>query len=545
MFLLDFVFKLDVVQRTVAASAGFLMLVWYLRRTAWPYLKMRDSALQTALDVERIHGIDSHLVAALQFETPDDARRSSPQLEQAVIQAARAVSQDLDTFAGFRFRPTVRRLLILSAAVIGITVAATSLPRHASAFLKRLVWQPARYPTETVVQNVVINGQIVLKQARDDTQPRPLACPEGAPVEFSVQTTGAAPEQGILRLAGPDGQPMRTISLTPDRDAPINSSGDRGTRAYHGTLRRLVTPLTYQIYLGDTWTDSAEIDMIARPKIDLAARVQPPRYTGVANSVERSVRQLSVLEGSQVGFQLSSTNGKRIRTVELSWEAGSDVSSHRFVQADGAGFEWVLRPEQTVFADLQDELRFEVQVTDEDGLGLERPLSGIIVVQKDRPPSVAIRSIHRVVLPDAEPVIDFQIVDDFAIDSAVLHVRSNSVQPGTTTDVDPDPDASREFSRRFEIPIGDAPIAAERLPLDGQYALDLARFALQKDDQLTLTLEVMDGRGDTDGASSYSEPLILQITDEQGVLAAISQADERAERDLSEIIRRQLEVGQR
>lgn len=126
VFLLDFLLELDVMQRMVAVGVGLLMLGWILRRSAWPYLRERESELGAALQVERQHGIDDQLVAALQFEKPDADRRGSLQLESAVIARARDLSQDLDVFAGFKYRPMFRRaaaflaVLVVAAGVIAV-----------------------------------------------------------------------------------------------------------------------------------------------------------------------------------------------------------------------------------------------------------------------------------------------------------------------------------------------------------------------------------------------------------------------------------------
>ena len=545
IFFFDFLFKLDVVQRAFAIGTGLLILGWFLRRAAWPYLRVRESELQTALHIERQHGIDDQLIAALQFEISDAARRSSPQLELAVIQDARAVSQDLDTMSGFQYRPVVRRGVTFLVAALVTVGAMANFPDHARAFFKRLVWLSVRYPTATVVQRVVINREEVLTHARDMTLPRPIDCAEGESVDFLIQTSGAVAEQGSLRLAALDGQELRTIRLTPQLDPTMGSDSGSETRTYHGQLRRLVTPLRYQIYLGDTWTDPAEIRMIARPIVDFAARVQPPQYTAAGASFIRSVRQLSVPEGSAVRFQLSSTNNKRLRAAVLSGHSLNGESSYQFVQADAEGLQWVLPPEQTMFAAVRDEIRFEVQVTDEDGLALEYPLGGVLSVLRDRAPSVVIHSIHRVVLPHAEPIIDFQVADDFAVAAAILHVRSKRVEPGNAGDDSPDLQPQIDHPERLEISLGASPVPIGRLPLDGHYALDLAELALEKDDQITLIVEVIDSRGDLPGVSSFSEPLILLVSDERGVLAAISEVDEQTERSLSEVIQRQLEVGGR
>jgi hypothetical protein len=72
---------------------------------------------------------------------------------------------------------------------------------------------------------------------------------------------------------------------------------------------------------------------------------------------------------------------------------------------------------------------------------------------------------------------------------------------------------------------------------------------LEKGDRVRLTLEVVDYRGEDDeglavGESCLCDPLVLEISDESGVLAAISEADERSEQRLTDIIKRQLGIGE-
>jgi hypothetical protein len=64
-----------------------------------------------------------------------------------------------------------------------------------------------------------------------------------------------------------------------------------------------------------------------------------------------------------------------------------------------------------------------------------------------------------------------------------------------------------------------------------------------------LTLEVTDYRGENEagevvGQTHHSDALVLEISDESGVLAAISSADERSEQRLTDIIKRQLGIGE-
>jgi hypothetical protein len=71
----------------------------------------------------------------------------------------------------------------------------------------------------------------------------------------------------------------------------------------------------------------------------------------------------------------------------------------------------------------------------------------------------------------------------------------------------------------------------------------LAALGLTKGDQVRVTLKATDYRGAGKGQSSTSEPIVLDITDEAGILAALSETDERSAKQLETIIERQLGVG--
>ena len=83
--------------------------------------------------------------------------------------------------------------------------------------------------------------------------------------------------------------------------------------------------------------------------------------------------------------------------------------------------------------------------------------------------------------------------------------------------------------------------------------MPLAGLKLAKGDRVKLTLEATDYRGENEqgepagrmpvGTVQASEPLVLEISDESGVLAAITEADPRSEEQLNEIIKRQLGIG--
>jgi hypothetical protein len=98
---------------------------------------------------------------------------------------------------------------------------------------------------------------------------------------------------------------------------------------------------------------------------------------------------------------------------------------------------------------------------------------------------------------------------------------------------------------------GGEPMLAKRLPATGKRSLSMASIKppgkttpLGKGDRVRIVLEAEDWRGDAAGKIVRSEPITLEISDEAGVLAAISEADQRSEERLTDIIKRQLGIGE-
>jgi hypothetical protein len=96
---------------------------------------------------------------------------------------------------------------------------------------------------------------------------------------------------------------------------------------------------------------------------------------------------------------------------------------------------------------------------------------------------------------------------------------------------------------RVEIPLPATPLTGQTLPYQGEFRFDLAPLALEKGDLLKLMVEASDYRGSAPGRSQLSEPLYLEISDEIGVLTAITQTDERLESELGDVIQQQLRAG--
>lgn len=611
VFLIDFVFEMDVVQRLIVMALGVVASGWVFRRYTLPMLGRAETNTDMALLVEREHRIDSDLVAALQFESPQASGWGSRQLEDAVIEKVASIGRGLNVFAGFSPAPMMSRAAMLLATVVVLVGLALAFPRHAAVFFERLALGGQHYPSMTKIDQVLINGQTVLLRGEHGTLPIAANSPEGQPVRFLIQCSGRLPTTGRATLRSPNGQkrPLEVQLLSLERrrasladaasrisdaidDANVATDGpwrnkiaamlwldapaaakwiDEGdarsgldsavaeienvlaqwpgkaqrTAVFDGRLARLVEPVSYQLYLGDAWTDSAAIDMTPLPIVEPRFNPRPPKYAATANSdpMDPGARQLSVLEGSAVDIAIQCTNNKTLTAAWLSLKTADEPRRFELARDDQDGKHWHLPIENTPFEFVQRELRFEIQVTDEHGLHLETPIRGYIRIKADRPPICSAGIVHRVVLPTAKPVIEYRANDDYGIASLVLHAQIERYErPGEILDEGDEGPERVDERQSFPILAVSPPATAERMPLSGQFEMDLASLDLMKGDRLKLTMEATDYRGDADGQTYLSDPLLLEISDESGVLAAVGKADENAEEQLGRVLDQQFEV---
>jgi hypothetical protein len=133
----------------------------------------------------------------------------------------------------------------------------------------------------------------------------------------------------------------------------------------------------------------------------------------------------------------------------------------------------------------------------------------------------------RSVMPEAHPKIFYGATDDYGLGK--LRLRRSVIRQGT---LEPE-----------ELPPVDLPV--ENKPsYQGSSILDFKSLKLNKGDQLRVTIEAIDDRGQFEGKSSSSDPLVFSVTDKQGVYEAMLESDKLSDRQLDAIIRRQLGIGE-
>jgi hypothetical protein len=622
VFLLDLVFDLAVPQRVVVLLLAAGAVSWVYWRLTRPLLGRCEDEIEMALLVERQQRIDSDLVAALQFDSPDSKSWGSPWLAGAVVDHVAAEGSRLNVLEGLSRRQAGRRLAILAACLLVVIGGAIVAPGHMLAFGNRMLLGSRHYPTRTRIEQVIVNRVAVLTGDAPTAAPRDAKAAQGRPVGFVVECSGQLPREGSVEVsaAGPHGGrtrlPLKVLSLderlarlreatnklneamagrggeialpwrdeilslvrvdAPDAIAPLAAAkheadlpavaaavvsaceGWPGARARKsvlvGELGRLNDDVSYKITAGDAWTDAARVRMIPLPIVELAINPRPPEYAAArAPKPDASGRQLAVLEGSSIDLAARST-----KPIASAWLTLQKVSGPARIDLAPHGADrltWSPPAGQSPIAKLREELRYELQVIDDDGLSLETPIRGTIRIRPDQPPTAVAEVVHKVVLPSAEPVVAYRAGDDYGISELTLVIdvergrdkvvaaTANEIQLPENGDIAPAAQASSE-SHRYKVLAVQRPVSGEALPLTGQYAAALSPLKLAKGDRIRLTLEVTDYRGENEGAVQRSDPLVLEISDESGVLAAISQSDQRSVEQLSEIIKRQLGIGE-
>jgi hypothetical protein len=513
---IDWFLEMSRAQRVVSLVLALGTLVWAVRRYTLPWLGQREDEVQIALLVERQEQIDSDLVAALEFESADAAAWGSEQLQQAVIQQGARIGEGLDIGRGLSFRQLLRRVAALAAIVALWAGIACWSPEIMFTFFHRLLLSAQRYPSRTLIESITINDQSIDPQAPGRA---PFKLAYGSAVRFTIVCSGKLPSSGQAELTVvPDG-PQATVPLQPDRHK-------RGV--YRGELARLVESVEFRLLSGDASTERGQLLVVSPPTADLEMEVAPPSYTGLGgpSKVAAGLRQVPVIEGSRVNVRIRSD--KRLRQATLAIE-GRQFALRREESAGGRADSWTLDAAGTPLAAVIEEIRYTIQVEDLDGLHLQQPLQGVIRPEPDQPPQISGSIVTPKVLPTARPTIRYVASDDYGL-ARVAIVRQVIHADGQTSEEQVEiykPASEKALQRKIE----------------DRYALDLAPLKLAKGDQVKVVLQAVDFRGPRPGQATLSEPMVFQVTDQQGILTMMMESDRQSAEQLKKMIHDQLGVG--
>jgi hypothetical protein len=491
--------------------------VWFAWKKFGPAWGNRDDAIDTALRFERRRGIDADLVAALQFDEfaargDFESQYGSSRLAGAVVDQVAAARREWNfSEEPVDAAPRRRRLGFVALMLLGI-VATIAYPRHAAVFVQRMLLGSAHYPSNTQIAMLTVNGRPVLPASASgkDAAAPAIVVPLGRPLNFELQTSGALSETVRIELTGEKGA-VALLELA----AVVGES-----HRFQGVLPALVESVQGRATAGDAYTEPFELAASALPTVTVTLEVSPPAYAADSPLDVPPPGRLhaAVLEGSDVAIHVAST-GKPLAEVVLTH---GDVE-YRF-ERDGDDRRWRLDPPGTEFANIARPIEFTIDAVDADGFHLSEPLRGSLAMRADQPPTVAADVVTKYVLPTGRPSILYQAADDLGVQS--LTIERQIVRIDGTSQSDSVP-----------LPL---PVDQPRTAPTGKFPLELSGLQLHKGDKVTVTLVARDRGGDLGRAPARSEPFTLEVTDEQGLYAAMAETDQRSALKMDEIIQKQL-----
>jgi hypothetical protein len=547
IFALDWCFQrnVDFLQRILLEGVAAAAVLWAVVRFVRPWLGQREDDTEMALLVERQAGIDSDLVAALQFESPDAANWGSPQLERAVIGRVAVEQKNLDVTTALPRKPLMRRLKWL-VAIVGLwALLVLVAPGYVRVFFERLAFGTEHYPTRTTLVSISVNGQTIDLPASDKLTVH-VACDQ--PVHFEVATAGSQPSAGRVEIYAQAGGPAALVPL--DLAAGGESEAPQGV--YRGTFARLSQPASCQIFVGDAWTDPLSLSVTPLPVVEIEVEIVPPDYARrTADATQkrpRGMREFSVLAGSEVRLTLDCDRPVKSAEVTI---AGKTYPMKRADSVSGREA-WTLATAGTPLAAVAADVRYAIQIHDLEGQTLEHPLEGSISIEADLPPVIAAKTRSPIVLATGSPNIHYEAADDHALSGIWLTWEAiagdiPSAEGGPAGKPDHPAGAASPPAEKREGRIevcgfkpGEAPLTRE-----GDFPLALQSLPLKPGDTLKVTFHASDYRGPAAAATTDADPpLVFQVTDLAGFEASMFESDQKSESALEDIRKKHSGLGE-
>lgn len=515
-FLLDWTTNLSFISRFLLLLAFIGVIIAAVTKWVWPQFQQHESLEQMALLVERQHRIDSDLVAALEFESPQAQTWGSSRLSTAVIDYVAEFSPGLNVFEGFRWKPLPQ---LATASLLAVIVGggfAFAFPGHASAFWNRFWLGGAHYPTRTQLVELIINGEKISVFHR---QPVTMRLPQGEAVRVTMTCRGEIPEKGDVQVQGQQTRGWTTWPLTPE------ANGDGAH--FIATASALTENVRLWVTMGDAQSDPVDLRVIALPILDVQWTVTPPAYAAKADAepIPAGARQFAVLQGARLSAQVRCLNKALSKAELIVGEQRVALTSKKDGNDQAV---WEL-PAGHPLESVKEPTAFALSVVDEDGLSPTPPWTGQIRLTSDRLPRVAAAVQSKKILPTGKPKIVIGAVDDYGVQQLRAQVTITRAMGESRTD---------------DLVVWKRP-ESEAPPLNVKHeaALVLSPYQLAKGDEVRIVIFADDYRGEWPAQSGQSEPIVLEVTDRNGILAGLLETDQQSAKQLDAIIERELGIG--
>ncbi len=397
----------------VAARLGMTgTLLWLVGREAWAgliaELRRQRGDDELAMRLEDAHPeLAGRLISTVQLLRAMDAGDpgiASPGLVQALAEETDERAANVDHRQAWELRPAKRAVLLgVSLLILAVGLAAWK-PGIAGAFLRRLAFMSAHYPTATHIVSVQI----------------PALVGRGDPVtvEIEVDAASEVPAQATASVRGADG---RTSVLRLERVA------DQAKPIFRGTLKQAIEDIAIRPHAGDHhWEVWVPVKVVPRPVVkDLALRLVHPEYLALPDGTS-TVGDLQVPAGTVVVVQASVS--REVNEASLTMVAGlaEPAAQPLTIAADGLSVSGRFTASE--------DGSWWISLRSADGLDSTAPSRWTISAIPDKPPVVtaAFPSRDKDATRFARWPIRFTCRDDHGV--AGVRLRWQVVAPGTDSD---------------------------------------------------------------------------------------------------------------
>jgi DNA repair exonuclease SbcCD ATPase subunit len=289
---------------------------------------------------------------------------------------------------------------------------------------------------------------------------------------------GQTPESARLTWEAEAGQGRQSLEMSPQPGSGPGSAQwlDSSARRFTLTMPRVGGTIEYRVTSGPASSRRHRITALEPPAAgSIAARIEPPAYTGRTAGQARDPARIEAFEGSRVTLEIAAT--RPVRSVEVGWpgETGKPSASMPATLADGGR-----RASVSVVAMASGP--YSLEMRDEHGIGSRPDDTRRLIVQPDTPPVVSVRGVDELkeVNPRDTVNLGFTARDDVAVASVEMHYTV--VRAGSQS-------AEPEAGRREVATTGLGSPTAR-----GVAALSMGPMGLKPGDRVSYRLRVADNR---------------------------------------------------
>lgn len=334
---------------------------------------------------------------------------------------------------------------------------------------------------------------------------------------------GPAPDAARLAFANQSDGRIEQLEMSPESESS-EAAGTR-VRRFSLTIPRLNGTIEYQVTSGQASSRRHRVTVLEPPAVaSIAAKVEPPAYTGRPAFPAPDPSRIEAFEGSRVTLEVSPT--RPVRSVEIEWPADEGKRSKSVPATMAAG-----KASSTMLALASG--TYSVKMTDKHGFGSRPDPMRRVIVRPDEPPTLSVKGIDELkdVGPEDTVSLGFSARDDVAVASVEMHY---TVRRSGSASAEPE-------SGRREIPTTGIGSPAAR----GVAALPLASLGLKPGDVISYRLRVADNRPAPKGPNVTWSPAreLVVVAGVEPILARLARLRQSAIRAALEALKKDVAAG--